>query len=82
MKVPIIRHLYQNSEPEKLQNALEVLETLAEARGITDEELNVIGECITNICGAMEVHTLTASGMRDSEAINTFAKKVMGSIDK
>lgn len=82
MKVPIIKHLFLNNAPEKLENALEVLESLSEARGVTEEEMNVIGELITNICGALEVHQLTASGMRNSDAINTFAKKVIGSIDK
>lgn len=82
MKVPIIRHLYQNNQVERLEATLEVLESLTEARGISEEEVNVIGEMITNICGALEVHSLTASGMRDSEAISTFSKKVMGSIDR
>jgi len=82
MKVPIIRHLFQNNDVDKLEATLEVLESLSEARGVSEEELNVIGECITNICGALEVHSLTAEGMRDTEAINAFSKKVMGSIDK
>lgn len=82
MKVPIIKHLFLNIEAEKLETTLEVLESLSEARGVTDEEMNVIGEIITNICGALEVHQLTASGMRSTDAINTFAKKVIGSIDK
>lgn len=82
MKVPIIKHLFQNNDAEKLENTLEVLESLSEARGITEEQMDVIGEFITNICGALEVHQLTASGMRSSDAINTFAKKVIGAIDK
>jgi predicted house-cleaning noncanonical NTP pyrophosphatase (MazG superfamily) len=53
MKVPIIKHLFLNNEAEKLENTLEVLESLSEARGITDEEMNIIGEFITNICGAL-----------------------------
>ncbi|MBL7704776.1 MAG: hypothetical protein JNM21_04415 [Taibaiella sp.] len=82
MKLPIIRQAYQNTSPEKLEAALEVLEAITEARGLTEEELNVIGELITNICGAMEVHEMVKSGMRESEALNGFAQKVMGSIDK
>lgn len=82
MKVPIIKHLFQNNEVEKLENTLEVLESITEARGITEEQMDVIGELITNICGALEVHQLTSEGMKSSDAINTFAKKVIGSIDK
>ncbi|MCO5231623.1 MAG: hypothetical protein M9958_10770 [Chitinophagales bacterium] len=82
MKVPVIKHLFQNNEVEKLEKTLEVLESISEARGITEEEMNVIGEMITNICGALEVHQMTASGMRATEAINLFAKKVIGSVDQ
>lgn len=82
MKVPVIKHLFLNNEVEKLENTLEVLESLSEARGISEEDMNVIGEIITNICGALEVHQMTASGMKSVDAINTFAKKVLGSIDK
>ncbi|MCO5232121.1 MAG: hypothetical protein LC105_01885 [Chitinophagales bacterium] len=82
MKVPVIKHLFQNNEIEKLEKTLEVLESISEARGITEEEMNVIGEMITNICGALEVHEMVASGMRSTEAINIFAKKVTGSVDR
>ena len=82
MKVPVIRHLFLNNEPDQLEVSLEVLESLSEARGVTEEEMDVIGELVTNICGALEVHQLTASGMRNSEAMSTFVRKVTGSIDK
>ncbi|MFT3902556.1 MAG: hypothetical protein QM727_05255 [Niabella sp.] len=82
MKLPIIRQLYQNASPEKLEAALEVLEAFSEARGINEEEVNVTGELITNICGAMEVHQLVNEGKKESEALNAFAQKVLGSIDR
>ncbi len=82
MKLSIIRQLYQNVTSEKLEATLEVLEAFTEARGVTEEDLNVTGELITNICGALEVHEKVSSGMKESEALNSFAQKVMGSIDK
>lgn len=82
MKLPIIRQAYQNANTEQLETTLHVLESISEARGMNEEELNVIGELITNICGALEVHQLVAEGKRESEALNLFAQKVMGSIDK
>ena len=82
MKLPIIRQAYQNASTEQLETTLQVLESISEARGVSEEELNVIGELITNICGALEVHQLVAGGKRESEALNLFAQKVMGSIDK
>ncbi len=82
MRLPIIRQLYQTTPTDKLSVTLDVLETLTEARGIKEEELNIIGELITNICGALEVHQMVSEGMKESEALNVFAQKVLGSIDK
>lgn len=82
MKLPIIRQFYQNNTPENLEKTLEVLESFSEFRGTTEEDLNVVGEIITNICGALEVHANVANGMAEKDALNSFAQKVMGSIDR
>jgi len=82
MKLPIIRQLYQNHSAEHLEKALSVLENFSEFRGITEEDLNVAGELITNICGALEVHHEVNSGKSEKDALNGFAQKVMGSIDR
>lgn len=82
MKLPIIRQFFQEQEPENLEKTLEVLESFCEFRSVKDEELNVIGEMITNICGALEVHESVKNGMSQKDALNTFAQKVMGSIDQ
>lgn len=82
MKLPIIRQLYQNTKPEQLEATLEVLEQFTEFRGTTEEDLNVAGELITNICGALEVHENVQQGMSEKDALNTFAQKVLGSIDR
>lgn len=81
MKLPIIRKLYQAESAEKLQATVDVLEAFCEMN-INDEEMNVAGELITNLCGAIEVHQLVKDGMRESEALNHFSKKVLGSIDR
>lgn len=82
MKLPIIRQLYQTQTPENLEKTLEVLESFTEFRGTTEEDMNVTGELITNICGALEVHASVQSGMSEKDALNSFAQKVLGSIDK
>lgn len=82
MKLPIIRQFYQNQTPENLEATLEVLESFSEFRNISEEDLNVAGELITNICGALEVHANVNNGMSEKDALNSFAQKVMGSIDK
>lgn len=83
MKLPVIRHLQKNNSKEKLQNTVEVLESFTEHRSVKDEEMDVVGELITNICGAVEVHDMVEQeGLKEIDAANAFAKKVMGSIDR
>ncbi|QDP84438.1 hypothetical protein FNJ88_02270 [Chryseobacterium sp. SNU WT5] len=82
MKLPVIRQFYQTQTVENLEKTLEVLEAFTEFRGTTEEDMNVAGELITNICGALEVHANVANGMAEKDALNSFAKKVLGSIDK
>ena len=82
MKLPIIRQFYQTQTPENLEKTVEVLEAFCEFRGATEEDINVAGELITNICGALEVHTNVKNGMSEKDALNGFAQKVLGSIDK
>lgn len=82
MKLPVIRHLQKNNDVQKLESTLEVLECFTEYRSVSDEELDVLGELITNICGAIEVHKMIEDGMPERDAANTFVKKVLGSIDQ
>lgn len=82
MKLPVIRHLQRNNQIEKLENTVEVLESFTEHRSVSEEEMDVIGELITNICGAIEVHKMIEDGVAERDAANNFVKKVLGSIDK
>ena len=82
MKLPVIKHLQKNNEVVKLENTIEVLESFTEHRSITEEQMDVIGELITNLCGAVEVHKMIDDGVPERDAANNFVKKVLGSIDK
>ena len=82
MKLPVIRHLQKNNDKEKLEHTLEVLESFCDHRSVSDEEMDVIGELISNICGAMEVQNMIDDGMSERDAANTFMQKVLSSIDK
>lgn len=82
MKLPLIRQFYQTQSPENLEKAVEVLESFSEFRGTSEEDLNVAGELITNMLGAIEVHQSVKNGASEKDALNGFAQKVMGSIDK
>ncbi|MDT0686654.1 DUF6952 family protein [Autumnicola psychrophila] len=82
MKLPVIKHLQRNNDVEKLENTIEVLENFTEHRSVSDEEMDVIGELLTNLCGAVEVHKMIENGDSEMDAANNFVKKVLGSIDK
>lgn len=82
MKIPVIRQFVREQSVENLEKAVEVLESFSEFRGVSDEELNVAGELITNMLGAIEVHANITNGMAEKDALNGFAQKVLGSIDK
>lgn len=85
MRLPIIKNLVEfieNNDEDYLNETIEVLESLSEAKGIKDEEMEVIGELMSNMFGAIEVHQSMQSGKSQKEALNEFMQRVMGSIDK
>jgi hypothetical protein len=82
MKLPVIKHLQKNNDKGSLEKTIEVLESFSEHRSVTDEDMDVVGELITNLCGAVEMHNMIADGMSERDAANGFAQKVMGSIDR
>ena len=85
MKLPIIKHLSQfieENDQDYLIETIEVLEALTEVSSLKDEELDVIGELISNLYGALEVQKMIKEGMDKKEAVNTFMKRVLGSIDQ
>ena len=85
MKLPVIKHLSQfieENDQDYLIETIEVLESMTEIPSLKDEELDVIGELISNMFGALEVHKMVKGGMDKKEALNTFMKRVLGSIDK
>lgn len=82
MKLPIIKHFQKNNDVQKLEHTIEVLESFTEHRSVKEEEMDVVGELITNIAGAIEMDKMVKEGMSEKDAANTFAKRVLGSIDK
>jgi hypothetical protein len=85
MKLPVIKHLTQfieDNDQDYLIETIEVLENLTEVPSLKDEELEVIGELISNMYGAIEVNKMIKAGKDKKEALNDFMKRVLGSIDK
>ncbi|EMQ96493.1 MULTISPECIES: DUF6952 family protein [Xanthomarina] len=84
MKLPIIKHLTQfieENDEDFVIETIETLEALTEVPSLKDEELDVIGELISNMYGALEVQKMVKDGTPKKEALNSFMKRVLGSID-
>ncbi|QNL51281.1 hypothetical protein H8S90_06815 [Olivibacter sp. SDN3] len=86
MKLPVIKHLTQfieENDEDYVIETIETLESLTEVPSLKDEELDVIGELISNMYGAVEVNKLIKEeGMEKKDALNAFMKRVLGSIDQ
>lgn len=85
MKLPIIKHLCQfveENDQDYLIETIEVLENLCEVSTLKDEELEVIGELISNMYGAIEVNKMIKEGKDKKIALNDFMKRVLGAIDQ
>ena len=85
MKLPVIKQLTQfieENDQDYIVETIEVLENLCEVPSLKDEELDAIGELISNMYGALEVHKMVKDGTDKKTALNDFMKRVLGSIDK
>ncbi len=75
MKLPVIKHLTQfieENDQDYLIETIEVLEALTEVPSLKDEELDVIGELISNMYGALEVNKMIKEGKDKKEALKRF----------
>ena len=84
MKLSIIKHLttfIEENDQDYVIETIETLEALTEVSSLKDEELDVIGEIISNLYGAIEVDKMIKEGTPKKEALNMFMKRVLGSID-
>ena len=84
MRLPLIKHIgefIEQNDRDFIIEAIETLEHLSESENLKDEELDVIGELLSNLYGAIEVQELVDNGTSRKEALNAFMKRVVGSID-
>lgn len=83
MRLPLIKHVVsfiQENDEDWVNESIELLEHLADAPGIKDEELDVIGELLSNLYGSLDVAKDIKNGSSQKDALNTFMKRVTGSI--
>ncbi|MDG1398743.1 MAG: hypothetical protein P8P88_10185 [Polaribacter sp.] len=85
MKLPVIKHLIsfiEENDEDYLLETIDTLEALTEIPSLKDEELDVLGELISNLYGAVEVNKMIKEGTSKKEALNAFMQRVLGSIDQ
>ena len=85
MKLPVIKQLtgfIAENDQDYVLEAIETLEAITEVPSLKDEELDVIGELLSNMYGAIEVHKMVKEGKDKKTALNDFMKRVLGAIDK
>lgn len=84
MRLPIIKHIVQfieKNDSDYIEETISVLEHLTENPNIKDEEIDVIGELLSNLYGAVEVNEAIINGSNQKEALNEFMKRVQGSVN-
>jgi hypothetical protein len=82
MKLPIIRTIASDDNilEGDIKTTVRVLEKIATARGLKSEELDVIGELISNLEGAkVVVEDYRHYGTPLKEALNKFMQRVIKS---
>lgn len=85
MRLPLIKQVtqfIQQNDADYVHETIETLENLLESDNLKDNELDVIGELLSNFYGALEVNEMVKSGQEPKEALNAFMRRVVGSIDK
>lgn len=83
MKLPIIRTIASDDSilEGDIRTTVRVLEKIATARGLKPEELDVIGELISNLEGAkVVVDDHRHYGTPLKEALNKFMQRVIKSV--
>ena len=84
MRLPLIKHIVDfidQHDEDWVEEAIQLIEHLAEAPGINDEELEVLGEVLSNLYGALEVDKDIKNGVSKKEALNGFMARVVDSIN-
>ena len=85
MKLPLIKHIGKfiaDNDEDYIIETIEVLEHITEFDGLKDDELDVLGECLSNLYGAIEVQkSIMEEGISQKDALNGFMKRVQSSID-
>ena len=79
MKLPLIKHIcafVEANDEDFVEEAIEVLEHLTDYDGLAEGDVDVLGEMLSNLYGALEVEkTVREDGVDRKEALNAFMKR-------
>jgi len=76
MRLPLIKCLLEE-DYYRIKICIDILERFIDARGIKEEELDVLGELLSNLEGATEVITLMQDNkISKTQALNIFMNRV------
>tara|TARA_Y100000385_G_scaffold227561_1_gene238526 strand:+ start:688 stop:909 length:222 start_codon:yes stop_codon:yes gene_type:complete len=73
MRLPIIKHtlsFIKENDADYIEECIQVLEHLTESSNIKHEEIDVIGELLSNLYGAIEVNEAIENGARLSHQVS------------
>lgn len=85
MRLPLIKHIttfIEENDQDYVLETIETLENLMDSDNIKDEEIDVIGELLSNFYAAIEVDKQIKEGVPRKEALNAFMQRVISCIDK
>ena len=83
MKLPIIKTIASDDSilEGEVRTTIRILEKISESRGLKEEELDVIGELISNLEGAkIVIDDHRHYGTPLKEALNKFMQRVIKSV--
>ena len=84
MRLPLIKHVVdfvEKNDEDWVVETIELLEYISEAPGIKDDELDVMGELLSNLYGALEVNRDIKNNVPKKEALNNFMQRVVGAVN-
>ena len=79
MRLSLIKHItqfVQENDIDFVHESIALLEHLFDARGIKEDELDTLGEIVSNLYGAVEVDKMIKEGKDPKLALNEFMKRV------
>jgi hypothetical protein len=84
MKLPVIKHIIEfieKNDEDYINETIEVIEHLCMLQSLKDEELEVLGEILSNLYGSIEVNKEIKRGISKKEALNKFMNRVIKTIE-